>query len=492
MRFVKIASVGNFLAISDFSLWRSEKDISMDSLTTGKIVTASSQWAAPELALEPVVGCTATAENFATDGGHFGYHVANPDNDDWYSTTLFGNKLPAEVVLTLPEAKAIHGLKYTPPTHKGAEGRVTKYAVYLTTPSNERVWVAGGEWSAYGNEQTARFRPVVAKSVHFVAIEGTGNNGAPGGTIAGAKLIRPLTAGKTSGNQAYLPPEPAFKPEHALDGSQETAWSSASGRNAQILTVDLGTVSEVDYGSLMFGNEKPSSYTIELSTTGSAWTQVFSQTENTLGNAFMSFTKQPARYARLTLSGNENGYTVREFDLFGNNPVGSIATTQAAATMQTGDELSLKADIMPKGVRNKTILWSSSDDSVLKVNRYGVLTALKAGTATITAVADADNTKSANCLVTVSDVPVSALALDVKNAQLSVGENAQLAVSIAPANATGQNIIWTAANPKIASITADGFVTAIKVGKTKVRATSTTDKTKYAECEIQVKRPSRK
>jgi uncharacterized protein YjdB len=283
-----------------------------------------------------------------------------------------------------------------------------------------------------------------------------------------------------------LPPEPAFKPEHALDGSQETAWSSASGRNAQILTIDLDTVSEVDYGSLMFGNEKPSSYTIELSTTGSAWTQVFSQPENTLDNAFMSFTKQPARYARLTLSGNENGYTVREFDLFGDSAADSIALSQTSASMQTGGELSLAASILPKGVRNQTVLWASSDESVVKVGRNGALTALKAGRATITAVADADKTKSTSCLVTVSNVPVRGVALDATRAQLIVGENAQLMVAVAPNNATGQNIVWTSADSKIARVTADGFVTAIKAGRTKIRAASATDKTTFAECEVQV------
>jgi alpha-glucosidase (family GH31 glycosyl hydrolase) len=487
LRFTKVASVGNFLAISDFSVWRSEKEISTDSLSTGKAVAASGQWAAQSLALEPVAGCTANAENFATDGGHFGYHAANPGNDDWYSTTLFGNKLPAELAVALPAPKAIHGIKYAPPTHKGLEGRVTKYAVYLTTPEGERVWAAGGEWPADGKEQTVRLRPVLAKSVHFVAIEGTNATGGPGGTIAGAKLVQPLAEGQTGSGQGGAVPEPAFRPEHVLDGSKETGWSSPAGGEAQTLTVDLGAISDLDFASLLFGSEKPAAFALEVSTTGTAWTQVYSKTENASDSAFMKFAKQPARYARLTLSGNQNGYTVREFDLFGDSAVASIALPRPAASMQTGGELSLAAAILPKSVRNQTVLWASSDESIVKVGRSGVLTALRAGKATITAVADADKTKSASCLVTVMDVPVKGVALDVARAQLIVGENAQLMAAIAPDNATGQNIVWTSADSKIAAVTADGFVTALRAGRTKIRATSATDKTKYAECEVQVR-----
>ena len=499
VRFVKVTSIGNSFAVSDFSVWRSEKDISMKSLTTGKTITASSRWASKDIILEPLMNYTASADNFATDGGHFGYHAANSDNYDWYSTTLFGNKLPAEVLISLPDSKLIHGVNYAPPTHKGAEGRVSKFAVYVTTPEDERIWMAGGEWPADGNEHSVRFRPIRAKAVHFVAIEGSDESGNSGGSIAGAKRIQPLAEPsanavntKRERTPAYLAPEPAFRPEHSIDGSAETGWSSTAEQADQVLTVDLGSASEVDYGSIVFGNEKPKGFVVELSTTGSAWSKVFSQAENSDNSVFLSFAKQPARYVRLTLSGNANGYTVREFDLYGDSPVASIAINQSSASMFTGDELSLTPVVLPESVRNRTVLWDSSDDAVLKVNSRGVLTALKAGVATVTARADADNAKAVTCAVTVRDVPVSGLTLDITNATLELGEKTQLMASAAPDNATNQGVVWSVANGKIASVTPEGFVATLNTGKTTIRATSAADKTKFAECEIVVIKPVRR
>lgn len=61
----------------------------------------------------------------------------------------------------------------------------------------------------------------------------------------------------------------------------------------------------------------------------------------------------------------------------------------------------LSATVFPSDADNKEVLWSSSDDSVVRVIN-GKLTALKAGTATIT-VTTVDGFKKATCQVVVGD-----------------------------------------------------------------------------------------
>ena len=74
-------------------------------------------------------------------------------------------------------------------------------------------------------------------------------------------------------------------------------------------------------------------------------------------------------------------------------------------TLTEGDTEQLTATVLPKGA-DKTVRWTTSNESVAKVSSEGLVTALKAGTATITAEA---GTITATCTVTVAD-PNSTLA----------------------------------------------------------------------------------
>ncbi len=67
----------------------------------------------------------------------------------------------------------------------------------------------------------------------------------------------------------------------------------------------------------------------------------------------------------------------------------------------TGDSVQIEASVTPFGATNKTILWSTSDPSVATVDAGGKVTAVKKGTATITATT-ADGGFTASCVITIS------------------------------------------------------------------------------------------
>ncbi len=83
--------------------------------------------------------------------------------------------------------------------------------------------------------------------------------------------------------------------------------------------------------------------------------------------------------------------------------VESVALDQTTAELKVGDTVALKATVKPDNATNKTVAWTSDTTDVATVDANGKVTAVKAGTATITATAGG---KTATCKVTVTEKKV--------------------------------------------------------------------------------------
>ena len=165
--------------------------------------------------------------------------------------------------------------------------------------------------------------------------------------------------------------------------------------------------------------------------------------------------------------------------------VSAITLDANSLELQEGDSQSLTATISPSNANNKKVLWISSNSSVATVAE-GVVTAVKAGQATITAKSD-DGGKTATCEVSVvaKAVLVESVSLDKTSVELKEGEEVSLTATVKPGNATNKNVIWSSSNETVASVT-DGKVSALKSGETTITVT-TEDGAKTAECKITVK-----
>ena len=92
------------------------------------------------------------------------------------------------------------------------------------------------------------------------------------------------------------------------------------------------------------------------------------------------------------------------------------------------------------------------------------MTALKAGTATIT-VTTTDGSKTATCKVTVKEkVAVTGVTLAKTTATVYVGETLSLKATVAPSDATDQTVTWKSSNKAVAKVSSKGVVTALKAG----------------------------
>ena len=146
----------------------------------------------------------------------------------------------------------------------------------------------------------------------------------------------------------------------------------------------------------------------------------------------------------------------------------------------TGTE-TLTATLTPDYTTDN-VVWTSDNTDVATVDENGKVTAVAAGTATITATCGA---KTATCAVTVEPqkVPCVAVTLDKTSLELTPGANGQLTATVDPETTTDA-LSWSSSNADVATVDQTGKVTAIAVGTATITATCGA---KTATCEVAVK-----
>ena len=82
-------------------------------------------------------------------------------------------------------------------------------------------------------------------------------------------------------------------------------------------------------------------------------------------------------------------------------PVTGVTLNKTSTSLYVGDTETLTATVEPSDATDKNVTWSSDDTSVATVDASGLVTAVSAGTATITVTTE-DGAKTATCTVTVS------------------------------------------------------------------------------------------
>jgi uncharacterized protein YjdB len=150
--------------------------------------------------------------------------------------------------------------------------------------------------------------------------------------------------------------------------------------------------------------------------------------------------------------------------------VTGVTLDEEILTIKKGESASLTATVLPADATNKAVTWSSDNPDVATVDDVGKITALSAGTATIT-VTTVDGSFTASCVVTVT-IPVTGVTLDKETLTINKGESVSLIVTVLPADATNKSVTWNSDKPKIAKVDNTGKITALSVGKATITVTT--------------------
>lgn len=164
--------------------------------------------------------------------------------------------------------------------------------------------------------------------------------------------------------------------------------------------------------------------------------------------------------------------------------VEKVTISESSLSIKTGEEAKLTATVLPEDATNTTLVWTSGNPSVASVTE-GVVKGLSEGTSTIT-VSSEDGSKSASCLVSVSDYHAESVAIAPSGDQnLKKGESLQLSATVLPDNAVNKNVTWSSSASDVASVDQTGKMTALSGGETTITV-STVDGSKTASVKVSV------
>ena len=146
-----------------------------------------------------------------------------------------------------------------------------------------------------------------------------------------------------------------------------------------------------------------------------------------------------------------------------------LSPDEDTVSLVKGSSRQLKAQVKPDSATDKTLTFSSSAESIASVNAGGLITAHKIGEAVVTIQAAGNVSKAVKVNVTAVPVAVTDIvfdpALPANPLPLSVGGTCPLHAKAQPENATDKKLTYTSDNAEIASVNADGLITAKKAGQ---------------------------
>jgi uncharacterized protein YjdB len=155
-------------------------------------------------------------------------------------------------------------------------------------------------------------------------------------------------------------------------------------------------------------------------------------------------------------------------------PAISSLTVSAVTTIYVGSTQQVEAiakDADGTVITGRVVTWSSSDIAKVTVSPSGLLTAVAAGEATITA---ASEKQSASFVLTVL-APVASLSISPASATVAAGAQLQLAATLKDSQGnvlSGRGVTWSSFDPARATVSNAGLVSGLSQGGVTITASS--------------------
>ncbi|MDO4194409.1 MAG: leucine-rich repeat protein, partial [Erysipelotrichaceae bacterium] len=149
-----------------------------------------------------------------------------------------------------------------------------------------------------------------------------------------------------------------------------------------------------------------------------------------------------------------------------------ITIAEGEDTVAVGGTIGLEVVFDPANTTNKNVTWTSSDESIAKVDENGTVTGVSAGDAVITVTSE-DGGYTAEREVHVI-VPAEGISVNEEESvsEIEYGHTGSIKIIFSPSDTTNQNVTWTSSDETVATVDENGVITAIGEGPVTITATS--------------------
>ena len=156
-------------------------------------------------------------------------------------------------------------------------------------------------------------------------------------------------------------------------------------------------------------------------------------------------------------------------------PIATVAVTPTSASLVVGQTIAFEAEprtASGQPLPGRVVAWSSNAPQVATVSSSGLVIAVGAGTATITASSEG---RSGTAQVTVTPPTVQRVDVTPAAATIAVGGSFRLTATVYDTRGNvipGAEVTWTSSDTRVATVDSDGRVRGERQGNVTVTATS--------------------
>ncbi len=151
-------------------------------------------------------------------------------------------------------------------------------------------------------------------------------------------------------------------------------------------------------------------------------------------------------------------------------PVKTVKLNASSVTVNLYETYTLTASFTPKDADETELSWISSNEEIVTVDENGLLTALKAGTCTVTATAPSG--ARASCKLTVKETKLTSFGFNELFITLYPGQTHELGIHTVPEIAQNKRLNYQSSDPSVAYVDENGVLHAQAVGNAVITGVS--------------------
>jgi len=159
-------------------------------------------------------------------------------------------------------------------------------------------------------------------------------------------------------------------------------------------------------------------------------------------------------------------------------PVATVSVSLNPSSVvagQTGQATATLKDAGGNTLSGRVVTWQSSSQGVATISSSGGISAIAAGTTTITATSEGKSGTATLTVTAASPVPVATVTVSLSASSIVAGQTGQATATLKDAGGntlSGRVVTWQSSATGVATVSGSGGITAIAAGTTTITATS--------------------